>query len=131
MGKLKLLNEKKQFQSQVINVFLDKASVNRFKTLSDYCKANKLTLDTNEYKEFTKKVEKTIYDQVVYYAHLMYHYMETSGDWGEPGEQQVKITFCRNLLNVDPKIHLDETHAKKFNEKVKKTIHQCMIQIGP
>ena len=127
MGKLKLLDEKQQFKSELIDILLDKASVNRYKTLADYCEANKLNLDEEELKQFIKKVEKTIYDQVVYYAHLMYHYMETSGDWGEPGEQQVKITFCRNLLKVDPKVHLDADHAAKFNEKVKETIQKLKI----
>ena len=94
MAKLNLLDDKQQFHSDVIEILLDKASVNRYKTISDYCESNKLSLDEEAHKQFIKKIEKAIYDQVLYYAHLMYHYMETSGDWGEPGEQQVKITFC-------------------------------------
>ena len=57
----------------------------------------------------------------------MYHYMLLSNDWGEPGEQQVKITFCRNLLKIDPKTHLDSNHAKLFEEKVTDTIKKLNI----
>ena len=127
MARLKLFDEKQQFHADVVAIFLDKSKVNRYKTLLDYSNSNKLSLDKEEYQKFTKSVEKIIYDQVFYYAHLMYHYMETSGDWGEPGEQQVKITFCRNLLNVDPKIHLTSEHAKTFTETVKTSIKALKI----
>ena len=127
MSTLNLHDDKQQFHSEVVDIFLDKAIVNRFKTIEDYCKESKLSVDENELKQLTRKVEKIIYDQVVYYAHLMYHYMESSGDWGEPGEQQVKITFCRNLLKVEPKIHLNADHATKFTEKVKETIESLQI----
>ena len=123
----KLLDDKNQFHSDVVQVFLDKAQVNRYKSITDYCEQNNLKLDKSELLAFTKKIEKLFYDQIYYYAHLMYHYMETSGDWGEPGEQQVKITFCRNLLKVDPKIHLDMKHAEEFNKKVKETIKTLKI----
>ena len=127
MAKLRLLDEKQQFHADIIEIMLDKASINRYKTISDYCSSNKLSLDETDLEAFIKKVEKTIYDQVFYYSHLMYHYMEITGDWGEPGEQQVKITFCRNLLKVDPKIHLTADHAKEFTEKVKETITTLKI----
>ena len=127
MARLKLFDEKQQFHADVVAIFLDKSKINRYKTLLDYSNSNKLSLDKEEYQKFTKSVEKIIYDQVFYYAHLMYHYMETSGDWGEPGEQQVKITFCRNLLNVDPKIHLTSEHAKTFTETVKTSIKALKI----
>ena len=123
----KLLDDKNQFHSDVVQVFLDKAQVNRYKSITDYCDQNNLKLDKSELLAFTKKIEKLFYDQIYYYAHLMYHYMEISGDWGEPGEQQVKITFCRNLLKVDPKIHLDMNHAEEFNKKVKETIKTLKI----
>ncbi|MEK9726721.1 MAG: hypothetical protein VW397_01300 [Candidatus Margulisiibacteriota bacterium] len=127
MGEFKLLNQKNEFHTDVVSVMLDKAKINRYKTVHDYCKTQKLKLDESQLKLFTKKLEKLLYDQVFYYAHLMYHYMEVSGDWGEPGEQQVKITFCRNLLNVDPKVHLDMNHANEFNTKVKETIQKLKI----
>ena len=127
MARLELLTQKDEFHSDVIQVLLDKAKINRFKTIQDYCKHHKLKINEDHLTKFLKKLEKLIYDQVYYYAHLMYHYMETSGDWGEPGEQQVKITFCRNLLKVDPKIHLDMNHANEFNEKVKNTIKTLNI----
>ncbi len=127
MAKLKLFDEKKQFHSDVKDIFNDKAILSRFKTINDYCKENKLSIDESDLNLFVKKIEKSIYKQLHYYCHLMYHYMETSGDWGEPGEQQVKITFCRNLLRVDPKIHLTSEHAKEFTEKVKHAIHDLQI----
>ncbi len=127
MAELQLLNQKNEFHSDIIAILLDKSKINRFKTVQDYCENNKLKLNKDQLPMFTKKIEKLLYDQVFYYAHLMYHYMETSGDWGEPGEQQVKITFCRNLLKVDPKIHLDMNHANEFNQKVKENIERLKI----
>ena len=117
MKKLALLDEKQQPHADTVALFLDKSVINRFKSINDY-QENKLSIDDSEQKLLVQWVEKTIYKQVIYYAHLMYHFMETSNDWG-PLKQQVNITFCRNLLKISPSIQLTSEHAKQFSEKVK------------
>jgi hypothetical protein len=127
MSSLPLLDKNKNFHSDITAIFLDKSIPNRYKTIMAYCESTKKNIDPAELKHFTHKLEKTIYNQVFYYAHLMYHYMTISNDWGEPGEQQVKITFCRNLLKIDPNIHLDESHAKTFELMVTENIKRLKI----
>ena len=55
--------------------------------------------------------------------------MEISGDWGEPGESQVKSTFCRNLLKIAPTEQLTHDHFNEFTSKVKSNIAD--LQINP
>ena len=59
-------------------------------------------------------VEDDIYQQIFYFAHLIYTRMELSGNWGDAGEQQVKISFCRNLLNIDPEAQISSMDAFSF-----------------
>jgi hypothetical protein len=127
MKKLALLDEKQNICHAVSDIFFDKSKINRYKTLVDYCKANDLVLDDKEHLLFIKKIEKTIYEHVVYYAYLMYHYMMVSNDWGEPGEQQVKAAFCRNVLSIDPQTHLTAEHSDEFSKKVAHTIKKLGI----
>ncbi|MGA0241522.1 MAG: hypothetical protein ACO3K7_00810 [Candidatus Marinamargulisbacteria bacterium] len=122
MKTFKLLTKNNTFHSDAIRLLMDKSKINRFKTIQDYCQSQNETLDATELKQFTQKIERLLYDQTHEYAHLMYHYMQVSGDWGEPGEQQVKTTFCRNLLRIDPKTHISTQHANEFEEKVAQTI---------
>lgn len=45
---------------------------------------------------------------------LDYYRMLCSGDWGDGGEQAVKLSFCRLFLNLPPHIELTYDHAEIF-----------------
>jgi hypothetical protein len=123
MKTLQLIDTKTNMpSSEAKQLCIDKAVTNRFKSIAAYAKETHLKIEPADYKNFVQFVEKSIYKQVGFYAHLMYHYMQQSGDWGEPGEQQVNITFCRCLLKIDPKVQLTEDHYKQFQALIKKNI---------
>jgi len=111
----------------VIDVLFDKGIINRFATMAEYLKHEKAKHDPKELSKLQQLVEKKIFEQVSYYAHLMYHGMETSDNWGDPGEQQVKIAFCRNLLKIDPEKQLSEEDAVNFMIKVEETLQKLGI----
>lgn len=122
-------DESKSAVSSEIRGFLDDKSVtNRFKTLKAYLDKEEFEYDSADLDALILLVEKQIYEQVFHFSHLMYHYMEQSGDWGEPGEQQVKIAFCRCLLKVDPERILSQDDAMQFLDMVEANIKQLDIQ---
>ncbi|MBT5856544.1 hypothetical protein HOH87_07940 [bacterium] len=126
--KIKIFNEKGKISKQIVDIAFDKAITNRFNTLSDYLIDANLKVNPKELALLTDRVEKNVYKQLFYYSHLMYHIMESSNDWGEPGEQQVKIAFCRNLLKVDSKRTLSQDDALAFMEKVEKNLKELDIR---
>ena len=73
-----LIDENKQVHSDAIELMFDKAITSRYKTIRDYCDEKKYKLEPNDLKVFIRTIEKTIYDHIFYYAHLMYHYMEAN-----------------------------------------------------
>ncbi len=113
--------------AEVVALFLDKSIISRFKTIQQYLDHEGLKIDDQEHKKLIKYVEKKVYTQVKYYAHLMYHYMTVSGDWGSPGEQQVKITFCRNLLGIEPKAPITAEQVESFDVMVAETIKKLKL----
>jgi hypothetical protein len=54
--------------------------------------------------------------------------MELSNDWGEPGEQQVKIAFCRNLLRIPAKENLTQDNAVTFMAKIEKNLEKLKLK---
>ncbi|MGE4170672.1 MAG: hypothetical protein AB7F28_08155 [Candidatus Margulisiibacteriota bacterium] len=82
-----------------------------FKTALD---EHQIRVTPQELGEFIQKTETQLYDQLFYFAHLMYRLMELSGDWGDAGEQHVKLSFCRCLLKLDPTERLTHTHTWQF-----------------
>ncbi len=44
--------------------------------------------------------------------------MEKTGRWGDAGEQQVKLSFCRNVLQMEPDAPINQEHAQQFHETV-------------
>ncbi|MDA1353378.1 MAG: hypothetical protein O3A01_02755 [bacterium] len=127
--KIAILNDKKDGPSeQIKDIIFDKAINNRFKSLKEYLDNENLAYNPKALQHLCKLTETALRKQVKYYAHLMYHKMQTSGDWGEPGEQQIKIAFCRNILKVDPKTTLSQNDAFDFMAKVEENLAQLQIK---
>lgn len=127
MKPFKLFDEKQTISIECCELLLDKGIVSRFKTIQQYCAYKKFKFDLDEHKQLIRKVEQAIYKQVFYYAHLMYHYMEISDDWGESGKQQVQVSFCRNLLKIDPIEQLTSENFSTFSTTVNHNIKKLGI----
>ena len=54
MKRLKLFDEKKQIDSEIVQLLLDKGSISRYKTFKNYCKQIKVKIDPEEYKLLVK-----------------------------------------------------------------------------
>ena len=87
----KLFNEKGAPSTALLDLIDDKSVTNRYSTLREYFVNEKINYDPKELSILVKRVDQTIFKQVSHYAHLMYHGMELNNEWGDPGEQQVKI----------------------------------------
>jgi len=122
-----LITSNKTPTQAVIDLLSDKAILSKYPSLKVYLDQHKFKYNAADIRILQKQAEAQITDQVTYLAHLAYHAYTLSGDWGEAGEQQVKIAFCRNLLNVPPKQELDHTHAAQFMTKVSEEAARLQI----
>ncbi len=129
MGKkpMNIIAPNQEPHSDVVALFLDKSITNRYPTIVSYAEENNTTIDPKAHLILVQFIEKLIYKQIVYYAYLMYHFMQSSNDWGPPGEEQVKITFCRNILKIDHNVQLTSEHAATFDKKIAETLKKLGI----
>ncbi len=126
MAKIEFFKDNK-LNKEIEDIIFDPSINNRYLTIKDYFKEKKIDFDPKELSNLLFQIEKSIYKEVYYYAHLIYYIMETSGDWGETGEQQIKISFCRNLLKKEPEVPLNQDDAVEFLNKVQENFKTLKI----
>lgn len=103
---------------EVIDLLFDTSLYSKHKTLRHYLVAEGFSFSVDELEKLITYVERQLYDQVFYLSHLVYFILQSSGDWTDVGEQQIKISFCRVLLQLKPSDVLTDEHASLFYEKV-------------
>ena len=124
----KLLNDKGAPSTDLLQLIDDKSITNRYDSLKAYFDGEKVAFNAKELASLVKRVDATIYKQVSHYAHLMYHSMELNNEWGDPGEQQVKISFCRNLLQIDASRQLTQADAMEFMNQIETNLEEKGIK---
>jgi len=90
--------EGNQVSKALSGLLLDQSLYLRHETLADYLKDTKISYDPKSLAKVVSFLEKQVYQQIFYFAHLQYHLMQVSDDWGPVGEQQVKLSFFRVLM---------------------------------
>lgn len=131
MAHLQFFRENNKITKELDDIIFDSAINNRYPTLKNYLTIQKISYNEEDLKKVLFSIEKSIFKQVYYYAHLIYYIMEESGNWGEAGEQQIKLSFCRNLLDKDPEIPLVQDDASDFLAKVEENIVKLGIKDIP
>jgi hypothetical protein len=124
MPKKKLLHlfVDQKIPQEVGELLLDTSLYGRHRTLRHHLDDQKIPYDAKEYAALVAFIEKSLYDQIFYIAHLQYHLMQANNDWSEVGEQQIKLAFSRCLLDIPPEEPLDYSHASEFESKVEENI---------
>ena len=128
MAHLQFFRDNNKITKELDDIIFDSAINNRYPTLKNYLTIQKISYNEEDLKKVLFLIEKSIFKQVYYYAHLIYYIMEESGNWGEAGEQQIKLSFCRNLLDKDPEIPLVQDDASDFLAKVEENIVKLGIK---
>ena len=128
MAHLQFFRDNNKITKELDDIIFDSAINNRYPTLKNYLAIQKISYNEEDLKKVLFSIEKSIFKQVYYYAHLIYYIMEESGNWGEAGEQQIKLSFCRNLLDKDPEIPLVQDDASDFLAKVEENIVKLGIK---
>ncbi|MFA5878824.1 MAG: hypothetical protein WC860_01470 [Candidatus Margulisiibacteriota bacterium] len=127
MAQLEFFKNNNQLTKELEEILFDSAINNRYPTLKNYLIIKKISYEESDLKQILFLIEKSIFKQVYYYAHLIYYIMEKSSNWGEAGEQQIKLSFCRSLLNKEPDIALAQEDAIEFLDKVEENIEKLEI----
>jgi len=122
-----LILENGSIPQSVSEILLDEAVINKYKTLKNYLTEKSVQYDDVQLQQLRKTVEDDIYKQVFYVAHLLYYAMEQNNEWGQGGEQQVKVSFCRNLLHIPASENISHEQAQTFLTTVQETIETLGI----
>ena len=117
-----VLIEDGQIPDSVASLLKDTSLYSRYQNLKAYLD-EEYTYEPADYRRLVAFIERQVYDQVLAIAHLQYYLMNLTGDWGDTGEQQVKISFCRSLLGLGPEIPLTEAHAAEFYSQVDTAVY--------
>ena len=115
----------KQFISLQESAF-DTSLYETYGSLRNYLKQTGWDSDPSQVDGIVHTIKDTLYNQLQYFCFLVYHIMEMSSQWGDAGEQQIKISFCRNVLHIPPEESLTQSHAIHFISKV----NQQLAELG-
>lgn len=124
---ISILDSRQQLTAEIKQILFDASIQNRYKSLGQYLQTQKIEYDPRELTSLITLVEKSVYDQINYFAHLMYYIYDLTGDWGGSGEQQVKMTFCRYLLGIPVDKPITSMDAFNFMTQVEENIHEMAI----
>ncbi|MGE4170676.1 MAG: hypothetical protein AB7F28_08175 [Candidatus Margulisiibacteriota bacterium] len=111
---MNFFNEKKQLSTEFKHLLFDKAVLNKHKTIVAYLKAKNEKPDLKPLKRALAHVETLLLDGLEKQAWLQYRAMELAGNWGPSGEQQVKLGFYRNILQLPNSVALTYEHMGQF-----------------
>lgn len=117
MKKIALLSDQNTLFHDLETLLFDHRQRRRYDSLSDYFEEKKWGYSPEELEHVVRLIEEQLYAQCRYFCHLLFYIMDKSGQWGEAGEQQVKVSFCRLLLGIPPEEAISHMQAFEFMEK--------------
>ena len=102
-------------------------------TLVRVLEKNKITNPEKIIKMLKDVVEAKIFARVYYFALAQYTFMEKSGDWTEAGEDRVKLSYIRLLLNIPVENEISFNNYSEFEEMIRKNqvkykLNECSVE---
>ena len=85
-----------------------------YDSLRHYLNEHDRSCSDEQYHAIQNYLETTIRNQSDFFCHLIYFIMEHTNQWGDSGEESVKSSFCRNLLNIPADRQIDYQDAIAF-----------------
>ncbi|MCP4051183.1 MAG: hypothetical protein GY730_10825, partial [bacterium] len=113
------MHNKTLTKQEVIKAIFDPEIRKEFPVIQSYLSASNLFINDSILNEIKAEIENELIESLRYFCYLYYYIMEQKNSWGDAGEQQVKVSFCRNLLDIDPDIDITEQDVNSFFIKVK------------
>ncbi|MBT5953702.1 hypothetical protein HOG98_03170 [bacterium] len=108
------LIKQNQLTEEFFSIVTDKSITSTFETLSKYLSSIKTPLSKTNKQKIQSIINNTISEQLRKLAFIQYFLMEKTNSWGNGGEQQSKIGFCRNLLKIPFEKTLSNDDASAF-----------------
>lgn len=98
---------------------ISKAEIrSEYPSLDRYFDQHNIPVSPSELSRLQSLLNDTIHHQVDYFCHLVYFIMERRNKWGDGGEEQVKASFCRNVLNIPHNTQITYMDVVSFNDLV-------------
>lgn len=121
------LIENNRPSQEVLAHLSDSSALENSTSFQDFLQKNNHSYKKIDYEKFLSYVENSLIHELEYFCFLLYFFMEQSDSWGDAGQQQVKVSFCRNLLNISPDEAITSEHGSRFHETVTKKIRHFNI----
>lgn len=110
------MNDKKSIFEKIETILSDSSIISFHNSLTDYLAFKKIPYSKKDHQQFIKQIEDILYNQIFLYAHLMFLNMEKNNNWGEAGEQQIRTSFCKNLLNIPAESNITYEEFQEFEK---------------
>ncbi len=105
--------------SREILSLITEATLNQFPTIHQYLHDNNLSVDAKQLARLRAYIQNSLADQCRKHAFVMYRLFESSGNWNDGPDYQVKLSFGKNLLKLSPADSFEYEHLAKFEELIK------------
>ncbi|RAP38272.1 hypothetical protein DID80_02720 [Candidatus Marinamargulisbacteria bacterium SCGC AAA071-K20] len=119
---LQIINKENNYSSEFLELISNKAAVNKSHTISTYCKKNSLQINNEHLKKAIDDVETTLFNDCLKFSILQFQLCVLTNDFSLGGEYQVKVSFCRNILNLNPSKPLESNHLDEFETFINKKL---------
>ncbi len=125
-----LFDERGQLADWAQSVLSDSAITHRFKTFAEYLAAEKQSVKIADLRRLTTMAEQQVESAIREVSFMQYRYAEMSGEWGEPGEFQVRSSFCRGVLQLPAERDISAEDWQRFYDVVLAAYQAYKIDTG-
>lgn len=120
-----------ELKEEVQELILNKDIREKYSTIKEYCQSYNLLITQKDLEKLTQGIESIIYRDLNYFCYLSFYIMCKTGDWGDAGENQVKISFCRNLLGIAADTLINTDDIARFTKLVDRKLTALDIEGVP
>ena len=117
-----------KISAEVLSLILDPSVHNRYPSLKTYLSTQKIKVEPKSLSKLISICDAEIIEQIRYLSLLLYHIFTLSNDWGDAGEEQIKISYCRNFLGIDPDKTLTQDDAFRFMMEIEEAITKAGLR---
>ncbi len=105
-------------------ILFDRETLERYSSLETCLTDRNISVSPKQIKALITIIEEQVFSQLHRFCFLMYVIMEQTRDYGDSGEQQVKISFCRLLLKLQYDEEINQSHVLEFVNQVDRSFKE-------
>lgn len=124
--KLNIFKDEKPSQA-FIALLQDLSIYNRYTSFEDLCEKSDISFSKKELKKIITLAETYCIQILSIIAVAQFRKMELSNEWGSAGEEQVRASFLRCLLNILPEESVEYEQYNQFNTVIQEKYNEMQL----